>query len=176
MSTRQPTAPLTELTLRVDLDPDQPDWPSVSILVNGENHFGQIAPGWGGFDPEAMLGEKPALLPWPQWHRVAVALCTCGIAGCGVIAPLVVERDNVVTWTDFRDFTGVFHDPLPPGEDPDPSKGRPWPIPDLRFDAKQYGADVSRAAGDRSWESPRRATPTRCRGPRSTVPRPPRPR
>jgi hypothetical protein len=61
-----------------------------------------------------------------------------------------------VSWVDFRDYTGVFAGPTAP--DGDRSDGRPWPIQDLHFDRGQYIAEVRRASGDRSWETPRRVT------------------
>jgi hypothetical protein len=62
-----------------------------------------------------------------------------------------------VSWVDFRDYTGVFVDPLP-AESADNDEGRPWRLPDLHFDRAQYVAEIERASRDRSWESDRRRT------------------
>jgi hypothetical protein len=89
---------------------------------------------------------------------VAVYRCSCGIEGCGVIAPVIVPSPDGrwVSWVDFRDYTGVFTGPT--AADSDRFEGRPWPIQDLHFDRSQYIAEIRRASGDRSWETPRRVT------------------
>lgn len=53
--------PVSVLTLRVE-GRDTPDWPVVRILVDGEDLFEQAAPGWGGFDPDDILGPTSPLL------------------------------------------------------------------------------------------------------------------
>jgi hypothetical protein len=105
-----------------------------------------------------MLGDRSPLLPESPGRRVALYRCSCGEAGCGVVAPVVVPSPDGrrVSWVDFRDFVGVFAGPEAPGGDrPD---GRPWPIEELHFDRAQYVAEVERAGADRSWETPRRIT------------------
>jgi hypothetical protein len=66
---------------------DRPDRPVVQILVDGRKAFADQLPGWQGFDPADMLGDQSPLLPEDLGRRVAVYRCSCGIAGCGVIAP-----------------------------------------------------------------------------------------
>lgn len=74
-----------------------------------------------------------------------------------MIAPYIVQSPDRrrISWVDFRDYTGVFNDPL---TDLSPGEGRPWDLPDLHFDRTQYLTEVRRATADRSWETPRRAT------------------
>jgi hypothetical protein len=144
------------LDLDVRVDPARPDSVQVQVLVDGTNPFAGVAPDWAGFDPDDLLGDEPVLLPRSPWRRVALARCTCGIKACGVIAPLLVERDGAITWSDFRDVAGAFVGPEPPDEQA--RRGSRWQIGTIRFDAGQYRAEIARASADRSWESRRRAT------------------
>lgn len=134
-----------------------PDWPSVYILIDGEDPFAQVAPDWLGFDPDDVFATGDPLVPRSQPRRVAVCRCSCGEPGCGVIAPVIAfSADGLaIEWRDFRDYTGVFGKPLGPG---DPRGGTAWELPTLRFPRDQYLAEVRRAAADRSWETPRRTT------------------
>ena len=62
-------------------------------------------------------------------------------AGCGSAA-VITEGDGQVRWSDSRDFTGVYQDPLadvlPPG-------GVSLRLPELVFDSGRYQAEVERA-------------------------------
>jgi hypothetical protein len=151
-------ARLSTLQLRFGVRSDRPDWPVVQILVDGREAFVDRLPEWQGFDPADILGDRSPLLPEDLGRRVAVYRCSCGIAGCGVIAPVIMPSPDGrrVSWVDFRDYTGVFDGPTAP--DSDRFEGRPWPIRDLDFDRSQYVAEIRRASADRSWETPRRAT------------------
>jgi hypothetical protein len=151
------TGRLSVLTLRFDVLDDGPDWPVVTIVVDGENPFGVVAKDWRGFDPGQILGEGSPLAPTGDGRRVAVTTCSCGIAGCGVIAPVIVTSPDGrrASWVDFRDFTGVFDGPIADSHD---QEGQPWLLPDLHFDRQQYLAEVERATHDWSWETDRRAT------------------
>jgi hypothetical protein len=152
-------AGLSTLQLRFLVPSDRPDWPVVQILVDGHEAFVDQLPEWQGFDPEDILGDRSPLLPEDLGRRVAVYRCSCGIAGCGVIAPVIMPSPDGkrVSWVDFRDYTGVFDGPIA-AQDSDRFEGRPWPIQDLDFDRGQYVAEIRRASADRSWETPRRAT------------------
>ncbi|WP_143448411.1 hypothetical protein [Kineosporia sp. A_224] len=155
MTRRALPARTTELTLAFEVPRGNPDWPTVSVLFDGKPAFERVAPEWAGFDPDEILGRASPLLPVHPWRRVAVYRCSCGIEGCGVIAPLIAAPYEMVTWSDFRDYTGVF---VGPTHDPDPDGGREWNVHDARFSGIQYRAEVARASADRSWETPRRAT------------------
>lgn len=146
------------LRLGYEIERNSPDWPTVTISIDGVNPFAEVAPEWGGFDPQDVLIEDSPLLPQHPPRRVGVWRCSCGIEGCGVIAPVIAATADGewVTWSDPCDYTGVFVGPYPVG--PDPANGRPWPLPTYRFAMSQYVAEVRRATADRSWESPRRAT------------------
>jgi hypothetical protein len=153
----RPAGGLSVLTLRVDVLDDDPDWPVLAIVVDGENPFDLVAKDWRGFDPGQILGEGSPLTPTDGGRRVAVTTCSCGIAGCGVIAPIIVGSPDGrrVSWVDFRDFTGIFNGPIADSRD---EEGQPWRLPDLHFDREQYLAEVERATHDWSWETDRRAT------------------
>lgn len=160
---RMPAQPAPEnarpvLTLQFEVLDGHDDWPVVKILVDGRNPFADVAPNWRGFDPAQILGLDSVLLPDDRGRRVAVYRCLCGIAGCGVIAPVIVSSPDGerVSWVDFRDYVGVFDGPTEPSVDQD--DGRPWAIEDLHFDREQYTGEIERASRDRSWETTRRRT------------------
>ena len=146
--------------LRVVVRPGEtPDRPEVDLLVDGADPFEAVAEEWRGFDPDDILGSDSPLIPVAPAARIAVRLCSCGIAGCGVIAPLIAVTDGggIVEWSDFNDYTGVFNTPVATVE-PAPDDATPWNLPPLRFNRAQYVEEIQRAAADRSWETPRRAT------------------
>lgn len=147
---------LSTLTIEFTVLDGRTDWPVADILVDGSNPFASVAPDWHGFDPGAILGPASPLLPVGHGRRVAVCLCSCGIAGCGVIAPVIRQSPDgkTVSWVDFRDYVGVFIEPFEPSAEAE--EGRPWSLPDICFDSGQYLAEVRRASTDRSWETPRR--------------------
>lgn len=154
--------PVAALTLHVDAR-DNPDWPVVRIFIDGEDFFEQAAPGWLGFDPDDILGPKsPLLLLEGMRRRVAVYRCSCGEAGCGVIAPTITrsQHPSHIHWTDFRNYAGAFFLPLPFDNDDGAAEnvGRPWTLSDLSFDVGQYTAEIERVSLNRSWETPRRQT------------------
>ena len=134
------------------------DWPVVQVLVDGREAFVDELPGWQGFDPGDMLGDHSPLLPEVHGRRVAVYRCSCGIEGCGVIAPVIMASPDGQrgSWVDFRDYTGVFTGPTAP--DTGRLDGRPWPFQDLHFGRRQYVAEIRRVSGDSSWETSRRVT------------------
>jgi hypothetical protein len=149
---------LSILSLQFEVIDDRPDWPAVRVLVDGRDPFAAVARGWRGFDPETILGPGSPLLPADLGRRVAVYCCSCGVPGCGVIAPVIVPSPDGrrVSWVDFRDYTGVFTGPI--AESTAGDEGRPWDLPDLHFDREQYVAEIERASADQSWETGRRRT------------------
>ena len=85
----------------------------LTIKVDGVDRFAAVASDWRGFDPGQMLGPLSPLIPEPFGRRVALCRCSCGEAGCGVMAPLIVESPDgrTISWLDFRDYVGVFGGP-----------------------------------------------------------------
>ena len=144
---------LSHLALAWASDPSRPDWPNATILVDGVDPFaGRMA----GFDPGDIFGDDRPLLPDRVGRRVAVVRCTCGEAGCGVAAPEIrMSSEGVVSWTDFRTYTGVF---IGPTTEYELGGGRSLEYPNMYFDAGAYAAEVERATRDRTWETPRRVT------------------
>lgn len=137
------------LTLRVATHVTEwASWPAVTFLVDGLAPFADSDLGWSGFAPREILGPGAPLLPVDGGRRVAVMQCSCGIAGCGVIAPrIVASADGArVSWVDFRDYVGVFVGPT--ASSADSSEGSRLPFPDLHFDRAQYVAEVERATRD----------------------------
>jgi hypothetical protein len=153
-----PVRHVSTLELRFLVLNDRLDWPVVQILVDGREAFTDQLPGWRGFDPADILGDRSPLLPQEPGRRVAVYRCSCGIEGCGVVAPVIVASPDGrrVSWLDFRDYVGVFAGPT--ARSVEHGDGRAWPIRDLHFDRGQYVAEIRRASADQSWETPRRAT------------------
>lgn len=150
---------ISELALTIN-NPEDPDRPVVQILVGGRDPFTEVAPGWGGFDPNDILGSDSPLLPVPHGRRVAVYRCSCGEAGCGCIAPIILPSADgrFVHWLDFGDFVGRFSGPLDTGGGIGEPEGKPWPLPDFRFRHEQYVGEIERASADLSYETPRRRT------------------
>jgi hypothetical protein len=149
---------IRRLDLRFDLpDPERPNYPIVTILIDGEDILGGARRGdFIGFDPADILGPESPLPPTEPPRRVAAYRCNCGEPGCGVAAPVIEERNGRILWSDFRDFTGVFVGPTV--DEPVEHDGKHLPLPDLAFDAAQYRAEVARASSDDSWETPARKT------------------
>ena len=155
--------PLNELRLEVVFPENGDDRPRVLILVDGEDRLSHAGRrDWVGFDPLEVFASKEVLLPSDVPRRVAVYQCSCGEPGCGSLAPIIEsDGENLVRWTDFQDFTGVFDGPnlFNDPEDDDPfSDGHPVAVDDLVFNRQQYEAEIVRAAADMSWESEGRAT------------------
>lgn len=74
--------------------------------------------------------------------------------------PTPPSADGRISWTDFRNYIGVFDRPITDA-DYDPTVGRVWPLADLVFEADQYEDEVRRLSADTSWETPRRRTARR---------------
>lgn len=151
---------ISELTLEIQA-PEHPDRPEVRILIDGEDPFVRVASGWRGFDPNDILGSRSPLLPEPDGRRVAVYRCSCGEAGCGSIAPVILSPfDDDVYWLDFRNVVGRFTGPTAEHQDDEDAAdpGRPWELPDFRFRRQQYVREIERASADLGWETPRRRT------------------
>jgi hypothetical protein len=124
----------------------------VCIYVDGKPWLnGSTRAGFVGFMPQDILGPASPLLPAEPPRRVAVYRCGCGEGGCGCVAPVISQKGQLVVWSDFRDFTGVYTNPTADGN---PEGGRPVPIPELAFDIDQYRMEIQRASTDYSWETP----------------------
>jgi hypothetical protein len=142
------------LSLRIEAD-DHPNWPRVHVFVDGEELVhGSAQHDYIGFDPADILGPRSPLLPAEPARRVAIYRCSCGIAGCGCIAPLIEQRSDTVVWWDFREFVGVYDGPTVAV---DPTDGQLLRFPALVFDGLQYRQEVRRASA-LPWETSQRKT------------------
>lgn len=152
--------------LRLVVETSLPNYPTVRILVDGEE---RLEPDGGGVgnDPADLL-DTGALLPHAVPRRIALYGCGCGEFGCFCVAPLISEHDGVVRWSDFRTITGEYGAALSHNGTPDPAAdpevySRRLELDDVWFDAAAYRAEVARAAADRGWESRARAVVRRLR-------------
>ena len=138
--------------MRFDTFEGRLNQPVVRIFVDGEEPFiaGHGLGGFVGFDPREIL-LTGALLPIEPPRRVALYRCSCGESGCGCVASVIRREGETITWSDPRDYVGVFSSPLYDGTIT--SEGKPYDFGDLVFDATQYLAEVERATNDRSWET-----------------------
>jgi hypothetical protein len=145
--------------LELRVEPDNPateDDFDVVVLVEGQDILvdqERFRP----FDPWDLLGPDATLLPPQAIPRVATARCGCGNGGCSALAPVILERDGEMVWTDFRSVTGSYDAPIADSE-PDLDWSAAIDLPELTFDADQYRAEVTRASADHSWETPLRTT------------------
>lgn len=151
---------MNELTIRIDSR--VPNYPSVRLLVDGEDLLASSGADEGN-DPADIL-DSGALLPQDPPRRIAFYGCACGEFGCANVAGLVIGRGEQVEWTDFRTLTGVYDAALPEsGSGPDPATGlepewrQPLDLPTLSFERDRYVAVVRDAMADRSWETRPRA-------------------
>jgi hypothetical protein len=151
------------LELRVVFLQEGQDDPTLSMLIDGRPVFESVnKSGYQGFDPATMLWDTDALSVTESARRVAMYRCSCGEPGCGVVAPLVSLEGDLVRWSDFRDYTGVFSEPtLDPEQESEylgTNHGHHLPMDDFSFDRVAYESAVKRARLDHSWESPERVT------------------
>ncbi|MGW6196335.1 hypothetical protein ACWF0M_09315 [Kribbella sp. NPDC055110] len=57
------------LTLGFEVLENRPDWPVLTIRVDGKNPFAHIAKEWRGFDPAEILGPESPLVPDDAGHE-----------------------------------------------------------------------------------------------------------
>lgn len=150
---------VSTFALHVAVPDEGPGWLVTQVLIDGENPYAEVAPGWHGAYPGALVDPPSPLLPTDPARRVAVYGCSCGEFGCGVIAVLIIASADGrrISWVDPRNYTAAFSGPLP--DAPIGWEGRRWEdVPPLHFDRDQYLAEIERVRTDRFWETPARAT------------------
>jgi len=125
------------LSLRIVCPPPGQGALQVRPIVNGRDLLAEVFPPGRGVSPRYQLDTDGPLhaTATPSEVRLAETLCTeeC----CGALYVTVRRDGEHVVWAGWRD-------PATRGVD----------LPELRFDAGQYEAEVHRAAEDRSWEWP----------------------
>ncbi|GAA0303873.1 hypothetical protein GCM10009540_23990 [Streptomyces turgidiscabies] len=116
----------------------------VRPIVNGRDLLAEVVPGGGkssryvGASPRNLLGQDGPLHVTATPHAVRIAWSGCGVEECcgALYMTLTPDGDHVV-WAGWRDLAN-----------------QDLGLPELRFTAAQYEAEVMRAVEDRSWEWP----------------------
>ncbi|MCM2412725.1 hypothetical protein [Streptomyces sp. RKAG290] len=147
-STRQlfslPAQPVTRLRFEaVVRDPVEPAMVELRVLIDGRPLVPEFF-GWGpANDPEYLLDSgRLRATGEPTEVQLAEAYCTEGC--CGALYVTIRRDGDQVVWSDWRR-------PAPP-----PSLLHARELPEYRFDAAVYDAEVRRAENDRSWTWPAR--------------------
>ncbi|OKJ78818.1 hypothetical protein AMK30_06995 [Streptomyces sp. CB02460] len=123
-------------------DPGDPATVEARVLVDGR----PLVPEYFGRGPahspeELLFSGALRATDEPREVQLAEAYCTEGC--CGALYVTVRRDGDQVVWSGWRC-------PVPPGGKRE--------LPELRFDAAAYDAEVARAEGDRSWMWPARRT------------------
>ncbi|WP_431040627.1 hypothetical protein ACQUSR_01160 [Streptomyces sp. P1-3] len=146
---RQPFARrATPARLRVEVtvrDPADPDIVETRLLIDGRplvpEAFGRGPAG----SPEYLLDSgRLRASTAPREVRLAEAYCTEGC--CGALYVTICRDGEHVVWRDWR------RPATPPSQQPPPE------LPEYRFDAAEYDAEITRAENDHSWAWPARST------------------
>lgn len=136
-----PQAPGARLRIAVhERDPGDPATVEARVLVDGR----PLVPYYFGRGPanspeELLFPGALRATDEPREVRLAEAYCTEGC--CGALYVTVRREGEQVVWSGWRC-------PVPPGGKRE--------MPELRFDAAAYDAEVARAEGDESWMWPAR--------------------
>ncbi|MBF6507632.1 hypothetical protein IU422_07720 [Nocardia farcinica] len=127
---------LSQLVLRIVV-PELGSDGTVEVrpIVDGVDVVAAGLPKEPAESPRTLLGADAPLVATaePREVRLAEAVCTEGC--CGALYVTIRRDGEHVVWSDWRD-------PDSPGT----------AMPEFRFDAQQYQAEVDRASADRSWE------------------------
>ncbi|QMU74303.1 hypothetical protein GXP74_36555 [Streptacidiphilus sp. P02-A3a] len=136
-----PTAPRlrVETTVR---DPADPDPVEARLLIDGRPLVPEAFGKGPAHSPEYLLdsGRLRAAVE-PREVQLAEAYCTEGC--CGALHVTIHREGDQVVWRDWR---------RPPTRRPRPE------LPEYRFEAADYDAEIERAENDRSWTWPARST------------------
>ncbi|MET7641086.1 hypothetical protein [Streptomyces sp. NPDC005438] len=133
------TARTSRLTLRVVV-PDAPRRGAtveVRPLVDGADILAGAFPRGPAGEPRDLLRGESPLLAATEPHEVRLAEAGCTEGCCGALYVTVRRDDDQVVWSAWRN-------PAEAGPD----------LPEFRFDAREYQAEVERAVADHSWEWP----------------------
>ncbi|MFF0390070.1 hypothetical protein ACFYS8_15505 [Kitasatospora sp. NPDC004615] len=109
-------------------------------IVDGRDVLAEVFDEGPAVDPRDLLGPKTPLLATDTPREVRLAEAGCTEACCGAIY-VTVRRDGPhVVWDGWRN----------------PVDAEGVDLPEFRFDAAQYAAELRRAGADHSWEWPAR--------------------
>ncbi|GGT86694.1 hypothetical protein [Streptomyces lateritius] len=149
---RQPFGPRDQRTgaprLRIEVavsDPADPDTVETRFLVDGRPLVPEAFGRGPGNAPEYLLDSgRLRATPEPREVQLAEAYCTEGC--CGALHVTVRRDGDHVVWNHWR---------RPPAS---PHRQALSELPEYRFDAAAYDAEVARAESDHSWAWPARST------------------
>ncbi|MEU3792365.1 hypothetical protein AB0F07_21590 [Streptomyces fructofermentans] len=108
-------------------------------LVDGRDILAVAFTDGPGEDPKCLLLPGGPLIAGAEPHEVRLAEASCVEACCGALYVTLRRDGDEVVWSDWRN-------PDRDGVD----------LPEFRFDAGEYRAEVERAVADRGWEWPAR--------------------
>ncbi|MDX5564566.1 hypothetical protein PYK79_16095 [Streptomyces sp. ID05-04B] len=135
------------LSLSIVCPPPDEGGVEVRPIVNGRDLLAEVLPGgvggsrYLGAGPRRLLGQEGPLHATATPHEVRLAWSGCGVEECCGALYVTVTRDgDHVVWADWRDLANQDFD-----------------LPELRFTADRYEAEVLRAGEDRGWERPAEA-------------------
>lgn len=134
--------------LRVEVavrDPADPDTVETRLLIDGRPLVAE-AFGWGPANPPEYLLDTGRLRAAPEPREVQLAEAYCTEGCCGALYVTICRDGDDVVWRDWR------RPQMPPSRPPRPE------LPEYRFDAAAYDAEIARAETDRSWAWPARDT------------------
>ncbi|WP_051942787.1 hypothetical protein [Streptacidiphilus rugosus] len=114
---------------------------AVHPMIDGRDIVAEAFDPGPGHAPERLLSAKGPLRAGDAPHEVELAEAECTWGCCGALCVTVRREGDQVVWGGWRDRNG-----------PPPA------LPDFRFDARAYDAEVARAEADHSWEWPARTT------------------
>ncbi|MFH8993109.1 hypothetical protein [Streptomyces sp. NPDC017940] len=111
----------------------------VRPLVDGEDVLAEVFTDGRGEDPKYLLLPDGPLTAGPEPHEVRLAEATCTEGCCGALYVTIRRDGDHVIWSKWRN----------------PNKDN-VDLPEFRFVAQEYQAEVERAVADHSWEWPAR--------------------
>ena len=130
----------SRLDLRVVVPDGAGPWDSVEVrpFVDGDDLIDRAFDGPGA-DPSVLLDPGGPLAPTAHPHEVRLAEADCTEGCCGALYVTIVRAGDQVVWRSWRN-----------------PQARNVALPEIRFDAAQYDAELARAVADHSWEWPAR--------------------
>lgn len=142
---RQPFHHATVSRFRVEAtvrDPADLDMAEARLLIDGRPLVPEAFGKGPAHSPEYLLDSgRLRAAPEPREVQLAEAYCTEGC--CGALYVTIRREGDQVVWRDWR---------RPPERHPRAE------LPEYRFDAGDYDAEIERAENDRSWSWPARNT------------------
>ncbi|WP_424215293.1 hypothetical protein ACN20G_26300 [Streptomyces sp. BI20] len=133
--------PISVLTLRHHV-PDARhalDPVEVRPLIDGRDLLEEIHPeGYAsGVREWAGPADERPLAAFEEPRRVTFSEADCGAACCGAVWATVRREGDLVIWSDWENLGDTE-----------------ITLPELRFDATRYDAELARCAADHTWEQP----------------------